>query len=217
MKECLIERFSYPKAAGAFNARSSLIFFPSALILIFAIPLNLWFLDILSQYRIPFKGLKQGVHHFRFEAGEDFFKCFAGSAIGKSSIQVDVKFDKRESFFILDFYIGGTVEAECDRCAEKFNQEIIDEHRVYVKFDEQAKQQNQGDDDIAYISASDVYVDVSQLIYELVHLSLPMQKICPLKADGSPGCNEKVLKILEGKKQQDNEPDPRWAALKNIK
>jgi len=174
-------------------------------------------LDILRQYRIPFTGLKLGVHQFRFEVGEDFFKSFGGATIGKSNVQVEVRFDKKESFFVLDFYIGGTVEVECDRCAEKFNQEILDEHRVYVKFDAEAKRRHDDDDDIMYISPNDIDVDVSQLIYELVNLSLPMQKICKPKADGSPGCNEKVLKILEGKKQKDKEPDPRWAALKNIK
>jgi len=174
-------------------------------------------LDILKQYRIPFTGLKLGVHHFRFEAGEDFFKCFPDSAIGKSNVQVDVSFEKRETFFVLNFSIGGTVEVECDRCTERFNQEILDEHKVYVKFDSEAKRQKQDDDDIIYISPNDIYVDLSQLIYELVNLSLPMQKIHPLKDDGSSGCNKKVLKILEGKKEKDKEPDPRWAALKNIK
>lgn len=157
------------------------------------------------------------MHHFRFEAGEDFFKCFPGSAIGKSNVQVDVKFEKRESFFVLDFSIGGTVEAECDRCAERFSQEVLDEHKVYVKFDSEAKRQKEDDDDIIYISPNDIYVDVSQLIYELVNLSMPMQKTCPPKADGSPGCNKRVLKILEGKTEKDKEPDPRWEALKKFK
>lgn len=174
-------------------------------------------MDILKQYRIPFTGLKLGVHHFRFDVGEDFFRCFPSSALGKSDVHVDVKFEKRESFFVLDFFIGGTVEVECDRCMERFDQEILDEHKVYVKFDSEAKRQHEEDEDIIYISPNDIYVDVSQLIYELVNLSMPMQKICPPKADGSPGCNEKVLKILKGKKDNDKEPDPRWAALKNIK
>lgn len=174
-------------------------------------------MDILKQYRIPFTGLKLGVHHFRFEVGEDFFRCFPDSAIGKSNALVDVKFEKRETFFVLDFSVGGTVEVECDRCMEKFNQEILDEHKVYVKFDSEAKRQKEDDDDIIYISPNDIYVDLSQLIYELVNLSVPMQKIHPPKADGSPGCNKKVLKILEGKKEKDKEPDPRWEALKKFK
>ena len=160
--------------------------------------------------------MKPGVHDFRFEVGEEFFRRFEGASLGKSEVQVDVKFDNRESIFVLDFYIGGWVEVECDRCTECFNQEILDEHRVYVKLDAEAKHQ-QEDEDIIYLSPNDIYVDVSQLIYELVNLSLPMQKICPPKADGSPGCNKKVLKILEGKKDNNKEPDPRWAALKNLK
>jgi len=192
------------------------IFSPSPLILIFALPFqNLGFLDILRQYRIPFTGLKEGIHYFGFEVGEEFFKCFEQSTISGSNVKVEVKFDKGDSFFVLDFNIGGTVEVNCDRCAEKLNQEILDEHRVYVKFDNEVKQQSE--DDIIYISPNDIYVDLSQLIYELVNLSLPMQKICPATADGSPGCNDKVLKILEGEKDKDGEPDPRWAALKKLK
>lgn len=175
-------------------------------------------MDIRKQYRIPFTGLKLGLHQFHFEAGEEFFKSFEGSVLGKSDVHIDVQFDKREQFFVLDFSIGGTVEVECDRCAELFAQEILDEHRVYVKFDDEAKRQREEDDDIIYISVNDIYVDVSQLIYEFVNLSIPLQKICPPKADGSPGCNKKVLKILEGKQpEENNEPDPRWAALKKLK
>lgn len=175
-------------------------------------------MDIRKEYRIPFTGLKLGVHHFKFEAGEEFFKSFEDSVIGKSNVQVDVVFDKRETFFVLDFSIGGTVQVECDRCTQKFDQEIIDEHRVYVKFDDEAKKQHEEDEDIIYISHNDIFVDVSQLIYELVNVSLPLQKICPTKANGKPGCDEKVLKILEGKNDDnDKEPDPRWAALKKLK
>lgn len=176
-------------------------------------------MDIRKQYRIPFTGLKLGLHKFKFEAGEEFFRSFEESVIGKSDVHIDVTFDKRESFFVLDFSIGGTVQVDCDRCLEQFNQEIIDEHRVYVKFDDEAKRRHEEDEDIIYISHNDVYVDLSQLIYELVNVSLPLQKICPPKADGSPGCNEKVLKILEGKqtKKEKKEPDPRWAALAKLK
>lgn len=175
-------------------------------------------MDSRKQYRIPFTGLKNGLHTFRFQAGEEFFKSFEESVIGKSNVQIDVVFDKGEKFFVLDFSIGGTVQVECDRCMEQFNQEIIDEHRVYVKFDDEAKRMHEEDEDIMYISHNDIFVDVSQLIYELVNVSLPLQKICPPKADGSPGCNENVLKILEGKSEKENkEPDPRWAALAKLK
>ncbi len=178
-------------------------------------------MDVLKQYRIPFTGLKSGIHHFNFEVNEDFFKQFEGATIGKSDIHVDVKFEKGDNLFVLDFSIGGLVEVECDRCAELFNQELLDEHRVYVKFDDAAKQSGTTEDDIIYISRNDIYVDVSQLIYEFINLSLPYQKVCPDKADGTAGCNENVLKILEGKTKesdnQDKEPDPRWAALKKLK
>ncbi len=175
------------------------------------------FLDILKQYRIPFTGLKLGHHAFRFDVNDDFFKAFKDSEIKKGAVQVDVDFEKRESFFVVGFSIEGKVEVECDRCLQIFDQPILDEFKVYVKFDDEAKQRGEEDEDIIYISRNDIYLDLSQLIYEFIVLSVPIQKICTPKADGSSGCNEQVLKILENKKEKKDEIDPRWSALKKLK
>ena len=171
-----------------------------------------------SEYRIPFVGLKQGVHQFTYEVEDDFFSRFENTELKESKAKVDLSLDKKDNFFVLDFYIGGTVKVECDRCSQPFDQELLDEYRVFVKFDDEAKMRGEQHEDVIFISPTDTHLDVSQLIYEFVNLSIPVQKICPLKKDGTPGCNEKVLAILrEGQNNDKNEADPRWSALKKLK
>ncbi|GIV33627.1 MAG: DNA-binding protein [Chitinophagales bacterium] len=174
-------------------------------------------MDILKQYRIPFTGLKVGHHLFRFDITEEFFKAFSDAETGKKQVQVDVDFEKRENFFVVGFSIEGTVRVECDRCLETFDQPILDEFTVYVKYSDDLKLKKEEDEDIIYISRNDVYIDLSQMIYDFILLSIPVRRVCIPKEDGSPGCNEQVLKILENKQQKPFETDPRWAALKNLK
>jgi len=174
--------------------------------------------DKLKHYRIPFVGLKNGIHEFYYNIDENFFSLFENSEIKNGQIEVDLTFDKHDSFFILDYSIGGTVETNCDRCSERFSLEILDKYRVYVKFDgEVARSKDDRQDDIIYISPFDTHLDVSQLIYEFTNLSIPIQKICSDKKTGSPGCNKKVIKILEQNTSTNKDTDPRWAALKKFK
>jgi len=175
-------------------------------------------LDKSNEYRIPFVGLKQGVHIFNYELGNNFFSRFEGAVIKESKAKIELRFDKKENFFVLDFYVGGTIRVDCDRCSEPFDQELLDEYKVFVKFDDEAKAMGQQHEDVVFISSSEAHVDVSQLIYEFINLSMPVQKVCPLKEDGTAGCNKKVLAILkEGENSNEQEADPRWSALKKLK
>lgn len=175
-------------------------------------------MDKSSEYRIPFVGLKLGVHHFTYEIEDEFFAEFENAVLKESKAKVELSFDKKDNFFVLDFFIGGTVMVDCDRCSENFHQELLDEYRVYIKFDDEAKESGEQHEDVIFISSSDSHIDISQLIYEFINLSVPVQKICPPKKDGTPGCNEKVLAILkQGDSHNKTETDPRWSVLKNLK
>lgn len=171
----------------------------------------------LREYSIPFVGLRDGQHVFQFEVDDSFFKNFEGSQITGSKVLVEVKFDKRSSFFTLEFGIEGTIKTQCDRCLKDIDLEILDEFKVYAKFDDEAKDRGDEEEDIIFISRQDTHLELSQLIYEFINLSVPMQRVCPPKKNGGPGCDEKILKILNNNSTDNTEVDPRWAALKKIK
>ena len=107
----------------------------------------------LKTYFIPFIGLKQGIHHFTYKIDENFFSCFSDSLIKKGKINVELDFDKKENFFVLNFMIKGTVNVECDRCLDYFDMPISSNNKIVVKYDEELRNQNDQDAfDIIYIS-----------------------------------------------------------------
>lgn len=174
----------------------------------------------LREFEIPFVGLKIGVTHFNYDIDGKFFSHFEDSPIHDCKVKVKLEFEKKETFFTLVFFIDGAVKVECDRCLEPFNKNIFGDFTCYVKFSEEAEQMGD-EDEVLFISRDETILDVSQLVYEYINLCLPMQKLGCEKPGEEPQCNKEVLKhIANGKtdgQKGNDDIDPRWAALKNIK
>jgi uncharacterized metal-binding protein YceD (DUF177 family) len=173
----------------------------------------------LIGYVIPFSGLKNGIHHFDFQVDNNFFQHFEGSLIGDSDLKVHLQFDKRASLFVLDFEFEGTVKTPCDRCTEPFDLMIEGEEQFLVKMSETGGE----DDEIIYIHPTDTSLDVSTMIYEILHLNLPLKRACELDDDSKPVCGFEVsdFSVEEetdetGEKSSDNNDDV-WTALKKFK
>ena len=174
-------------------------------------------MEKLSNYDIPFVGLKNGKHIFTYEIGSDFFDHFEMSPIKDGDVYIHLTFDKRDSFFILSFFIDGSVMAECDRCMELFELPINGFHNMYVKFDEEARNEDEEEADVMFISKSEVAINVANLIYDYINLSIPMQKTCDLSVMGKKRCNQEIIKYLNSNPSAEEEQtDPRWDLLKKL-
>ncbi|MCS6934853.1 MAG: DUF177 domain-containing protein [Chitinophagales bacterium] len=173
----------------------------------------------LKEYQIPYTGLKVGIHRFEYDVDHRFFRHFEGALINECNVKVKVEFEKKETFFIIRFFVDGTVRVECDRCLEPFDKEIFGDYVLYVKFsDDPASLAD--DDEVMYICREDPVIDIAQAVYDYINLCIPIQVIHPKTADGHEGCNPEVLKYLRTsahEKTDDSEVDPRWAALKKLK
>lgn len=182
----------------------------------------------LREFIIPFVGLKLGETSFEYKIEDKFFTYFEGSEpITGSNVTVEMVLDKRQNMMVLTFYVEGTIKATCDRCLNEIDQELLDEFTVYVKFHHDADSMEE-QEDIIFIQTNETHLDVSQLVYEFVNLSIPLQKGCPPAEVGGPQCNKEVLAKLgyfDGEKGDDNnnddnnedDIDQRWLALKKLK
>lgn len=176
-------------------------------------------MDPLRPYEIAFVGLKTGVHQFSFPIDERFFVLFEGSLVKEGKLEVKLDFDKGISFFLLKFNITGWVELPCDRCSVNLNFPIDEDYNIVVKFDDHAEEEK--DDsmaDIVYINRSASHLDVSQLIYEFINLSIPLNHVnCDNLRDEKP-CNQDILKRLSRQTmKKQTAKDPRWDNLSKIK
>ena len=170
----------------------------------------------LREFKIPYVGLKDGIHDFEFDIDDKFFEHFAESPISGSQLKVTLGFDKKPSLFILSFSIDGSMMVECDRCLEQFRQSIFGDYTVYVKLTEE-EDLEEDEDDVVYHSRSETHFNVAPLIYDYINLSIPVQNIHPDDENGNPGCDPKVLAILEKMKEdKKQDTDPRWEALKKL-
>jgi len=176
-------------------------------------------LNPLKQFNIGFVGLSFGKHTFSFGIDEAFFSCFEFSEVRKGDLQVELLLDKQNSMLVLDFSIKGFVELECDRCLETYQQVLEVERRLYVKFGDSFSEQT---DEIIVIPAGESHFDVSQYVYEYIHLGLPMQHIHMKDNTPGKGCDpvvlEKVNQYLEKNNPTEAGTDNSlWQALKGLK
>lgn len=172
----------------------------------------------LSQFSIPFVGLKPDKHHFRFQIRDDFFSYFEGTEIHKGDLDVQLLLEKQNHLMVLNFSIMGKVELTCDVCLEPYLESLEIEKRLIVKFGATFEEQTE---EILIIPSGESHFDISQYLYEFVHLGLPMRHKHPDKPDNTPGCNEEILKKVQEymvKKSAYDDPnqDSPWSALRKL-
>ncbi len=174
------------------------------------------------EFEIAYLGLKEGVSQYEYIIDNNFFKQLNFEHPDFEAIDAVVKlnFDKKSGFFLLHFDIDGKIKVACDRCGDYFDLKLWDEFDLVVKLThEQGSEVRLNDeDDVVFIPRSETVIDISEWIYEFILLSIPMQKVHPLKDDGSDGCNPEALKILkqmsEEHKEQKNDI---WKGLDTFK
>ncbi len=172
----------------------------------------------LKQFSIPFSGLKLGKHQFELEVDKDFFDAFEYSLVKDGKLKVNMELDKQETMLILNFDIQGTIQLTCDTCLSDFAQPIVIKEKQIVKF---ADDELANDDlEIIVISRKESEINVAELIYEYITISVPYVNNCE---QAGATCDPEMIATLQkfsaGDKETKEEiqEDPRWAALKKLK
>lgn len=174
-------------------------------------------MDNLAHFDINFIGLKPGIHRFSYEIDNSFFEAFEKSLLNSGDLYVHLTFDKeKETFFVLDFFVDGTVNTTCDRCLEPVQVQINGNYRIAVKFDTEEASRITVDPDLILLPTSAVKLNVAQQIFEFINLMMPIRVTCSMDVMGNKQCNEEVVKhILNKAPDTGPERDPRWDALKD--
>ncbi len=173
----------------------------------------------LQQYRIPYTGLKLGVHNFHFDVDDAFFNEFEYSLVKNGKLKVDLIFEKQETLLIMQFHISGEIKFSCDVCLANYPSEVNIKERQIAKF---TNDENLEDDteEIIVLTKNDHEIDVSTLIYEYINLAVPYISRCEDEGN-TKWCDKEMIAKLESlsgqKEEQKDNADPRWEALKNIK
>ena len=170
--------------------------------------------DIFS---IPLNGLAAGETRFSWHAGKEFFDSFENTEILDADIDIDVRIEKSGRYLGVDCEIEGEVTVECDRCLDDLMVPIDTNVALSVKYgnEENQEEHQEGEREVIFIPQDNADMDLSQIVYDYVCLSLPMQR-CHEVGE----CNPAVMSYLDVKTHEpdavsDAEANP-FAALKGM-
>lgn len=169
-------------------------------------------MELLKEYVIQFIGLSLGHHTYDYTLDNRFFAHFEHSEIQKATVKVILDLEKQERMLILNFNIEGVAELPCDRCGDEFDILLKGKERLFVKFGSDYHEESE---EVLIIPQSEHQINVSELIYEYVHLLLPIQRIHPDDSEGNNSCNPDALNRLDALRPT-GLTNERWDVLKNI-
>lgn len=170
-----------------------------------------------SKYNIEFKGLSEGLHDFGFKVNDTFFLHFEKSLVEKGDLDVLVELEKRSAFIKVHLKIKGWLELTCDRCLDNYRQKVKNETELFVKFGEKEFDEAEN---VIWVLPEEHQINLAQIIYEYISLSIPLRHVHPKNEKGERECNPEMIEKLKQYTHLDEDKsspgDPRWNALKNL-
>ena len=133
-------------------------------------------MGVTKRYTIAYKGLKPGLHDFRFEVDGSLFEEFESPEIKDGACEVTVALERGEAMLTLDVTVDGSVVVECDRCLEECRIPVHYQGRLLVKFSDEV---HEYDGEVMWLLPMEDEIDLKQYIYESIVLSLPYQRCIP--------------------------------------
>ena len=169
-----------------------------------------------NRFIIPLNGLTAGENEFFWQADREFFESFENTEILDAHLDTDVRVEKSGRYIGVDCDVRGELKVECDRCLDELDMPVDVEIRLSVKYgsEESSEEPQPGEREVIFVPETDVELDLGQIIYDYVCLSLPMQRT------HAPGeCNPEAMKYYNAPEdisevaEEDVNP---FAALKDL-
>lgn len=149
--------------------------------------------------RIEIRGLSYGEHPFSFKVDGSFFEPYENETVSDADLDVSAVVTKEHGRMALDLSITGNVTVKCDRCLADLTVPVDIQVPFSVMFSSYAADADadgDGADEVILLDSDSADIDLSQIIYDYVSLSLPIKKVHP---DGQcdPVMMEKLKDILK--------------------
>ena len=120
-----------------------------------------------------------------------------------ADLDIEVFAEKSGRFVGIDCDVVGDVIVVCDRCLEELRLPVETRFRLSVKFGQEPAESSdaeEGEREIVWLPESDADLDLGQIVYDYVCLSLPVQRVHP---EGE--CNPEAVKYLSSEDEQGND------------
>jgi len=179
----------------------------------------------LKTFTIAYASLADGEHFFDYQIDSKFLTHFEAALVQEAALEVQLHLSKFLGSLELNFKVAGTVQTPCDICSEEFSLPIEGAEQILVKIVPEIPLE-QDEYNVVYIQESMHSINIAEMLYELIMLSIPMRKVHSEDENGHPTCDPSVLQYLQ--KDQDVPDDndegddddninPIWDELKKLK
>lgn len=146
--------------------------------------------------RIGIRGLSFGKHPFNFKLDGSFFEAYESDTVSDAELDINAVVTKEQGWMSLDLGIAGKVTVKCDRCLGDLVLPVDIQVPFSVMFSSYAGDAEEGSaDEVILLDSSSAELDLSQIIYDYVTLSLPIKKVHP-EGQCDPQMMEKLKDIL---------------------
>jgi len=175
------------------------------------------------EFEIAWQGLKTGLHEYQYHVDDQVLAHFGYEPADFEGLEVEVglKFEKENNFFLLQFDVHGKADVTCDRCGDTFPLALWDEHKMVIKLtdtEEKAAALNKTEDgSVVYIPRSETVINIFEWVYEFIMLSFPIQRVHPNREDGTSGCNPEALKLLKEMSRPEHPEQAIWKDLEQFR
>jgi uncharacterized metal-binding protein YceD (DUF177 family) len=165
-----------------------------------------------NQFIIKFAGLPVGSHEFEFGIKGKFFEQYTECEIEGADLKAVVTLLKQNTLMQLKLELQGTVILPCDRCLKAGAFPIDVDQELVVKYGDP----DESNDELMVISEGEGQADISHYLYEFVMLALPLKRI-PCEVNEGFVCDEKTLKRLNENISHEEQDNPQWEKLNQLK
>lgn len=170
-------------------------------------------MKVTNEFLIPFLGLKNGKHQFEYQISKAFFDHFEYDEFDSSAIKVNLVLEKQSTMLELNFKHSGTINVPCDVTNELFDMPVKGKLKLIVRFGEKFNDENE---ELLILPFGEHQVDVSQYIYEMIVLSIPLKRVSPEAKEKKASEKLNSIEVKDEQEVKEEEIDPRWAALKKL-
>ena len=166
-------------------------------------------------FSIPFTGLKEGKHQFDYKIDNTFFESHPYDEILDAQVNVHLDFIKKSTLLELEFSAKGYLNVACDLTNEPYNESIDTSLGLIVKFGDFYNDENE---EVIIIPHSEHQLNITQFIYEMLVLAVPIKKEHPGIAAGTLQSDilEKLEELQPKEHNNSQDTDPRWSKLKDL-
>jgi len=152
-------------------------------------------IDHKGKYTITIGGLSEGVHSYSFVMGDDFFACYQNPEIFGGNVQAQATLVKNFQNIVIEIQFSGAIKIQCDFCLDAFDYLI--NHTEQLLFSNGRPNAGEKEEDVIVLSEGENQIDLSQDLYELVALRIPMKKMHPTDEKGNATCDPQMLELLK--------------------